>query len=150
PDARCSLVGRDRGVERLRDLIGSEFLLLLVSRTTPERAAAKAVRAAGLAWPAPCRVAVVGADRALRGISVLRDDFGELVRAYGAAGSRAWLIRPDGHLAGSLPLSGRESVDRLPSLMALAIGSPDTAIVSTPEARRRGLGSVRIRGRRVA
>ena len=107
---------------RLRDLIGPEFLLLLVCRTTPERAAAMAIRAAGLAWPAPCRVAVVGADRPLRGVSVLRDDLGELVQAYGAAGSRAWLIRPDGHLAGSLPLPARESVDRLPSLQAVAIG----------------------------
>jgi 3-(3-hydroxy-phenyl)propionate hydroxylase len=151
PDARCTLVGRDRGVERLRDLIGPEFLLLVVSRTTPERAAAKAVRAAGLAWPAPCRVAVVGSDRPLRGISVLRDDLGELVSAYGAAGSRAWLIRPDGHLAGSLPLSGRESVDRLPSLLALAIGAAETGDIRAPEAsRRRSLGSVRIRGRRVA
>ena len=105
---------------RLRDLIGPDFLLLLVCRTTPERAAAMAIRAAGLAWPAPCRVAVVGADRPLRGVSVLRDDVGELVRAYGAAGSRAWLIRPDGHLAGSLPLAGRDAVDRLPALQAMA------------------------------
>ena len=122
PDARCTRLGRERKVARLRDLIGPEFLLLLMCRTTPERAAAVAIRAAGLAWPAPCRVAVVGADRPLRGVSVLRDDLGELVEAYGAAGSRAWLIRPDGHLAGSLPLPARESVDRLPSLQAMAIG----------------------------
>ena len=36
-----------RNVARLRDLIGPEFLLLLVCRTTPERAAAMAIRAAG-------------------------------------------------------------------------------------------------------
>ena len=151
PDARCTLVGRDRGVQRLRDLIGTEFLLLVLSRTTPERAAAKAVRAAGLAWPAPCRIAVVGADRTLRGISVLGDDLGELVRGYGAAGSRAWLIRPDGHIAGSAPLAGRESVDRLPSLMALAIGAAEAGIIHAPEApRRRSLGAIRIRRRRAA
>ena len=120
------LVGK-RNVARLRDLIGPEFLLLLACRTTPERAAAMAIRAAGLAWPAPCRVAVVGADRPLRGVSVLRDDVGELVRAYGAAGSRAWLIRPDGHLAGSLPLAGRDAVDRLPALQAMAIGAAECA-----------------------
>jgi 2-polyprenyl-6-methoxyphenol hydroxylase-like FAD-dependent oxidoreductase len=122
PDARCTPLGREKGITRLRDLVGPEFLLLLVCRTTPERAAAMAVRAVGLAWAAPCRIAVVGADRPLRGVTVLRDDLGELVAAYGAAGSRAWLIRPDGHLAGSLPLAGRESVDRLPRLQAMAIG----------------------------
>jgi 3-(3-hydroxy-phenyl)propionate hydroxylase len=153
PDARCTLLGRERGVERLRDLIGPEFLLLLISRTTPDRAAAMAIRAAGLAWPAPCRVAVVGADRPLRGVSVLHDERGELIRDYGAAGSRAWLIRPDGHLAGSLALAGRESVDRTPSLMAMAIGAPQGSGAGQAEAqapRRRGLGAVRIRRRRAA
>jgi 2-polyprenyl-6-methoxyphenol hydroxylase-like FAD-dependent oxidoreductase len=151
PDARCTLVGRERGVERLRDLVGPEFLLLLVCRTTQERAAAMAVRAAGLAWPAPCRVAVVGADRPLRGVSVLRDEAGELVRAYGAAGSRAWLIRPDGHLAGSLPLPGRDAVDPLPSLQAMAIGvSVDPGSAEPVRPPRRSLAHVRFRRRRAA
>ena len=151
PDGRCTPLGREGNVARLRDLIGPDFLLLLVCRTTPERAAAIAIRAAGLAWPAPCRVAVVGADRPLRGVSVLRDDVGELVRAYGAAGSRAWLIRPDGHLAGSLPLTGRDAVDRLPALQAMAIGAASAPAAHEAEApRRRSLGPVRLRRHRAA
>ena len=151
PDGRCTPVGRERNVARLRDLIGPDFLLLLVCRTTPERAAATAIRAAGLAWPAPCRIAVLGADRPLRGVSVLRDDAGEVVRAYGAAGSRAWLIRPDGHLAGSMPLAGRDAVDHLPALQAMAIGAADAPVASEPAAaRRRSLGPVRLRRRRAA
>ena len=151
PDATCTALGRNRNVARLRDLIGPDFLLLLVCRTTPERAAAMAIRAAGLAWPAPCGVAVVGADRPLRGVTVLRDAAGELVGAYGAAGSRAWLIRPDGHLAGSVALTGRESVDRLPALHAMAIGMTNAPAVHEPAApRRRSLGPMRIRRRRAA
>jgi pentachlorophenol monooxygenase/3-(3-hydroxy-phenyl)propionate hydroxylase len=135
PDGRCTPLGREGNVARLRDLIGPDFLLLLVCRTTSERAAAIAIRAASLAWPAPCRVAVVGADRPLRGVSVLRDDVGELVRAYGAAGSRAWLIRPDGHLAGSMRLTGRDAVDRLPALQAMAIGAASAPTAHEAEAR---------------
>jgi 3-(3-hydroxy-phenyl)propionate hydroxylase len=151
PDGRCTPLGRDVNAMRLRDLIGPDFLLLLVCRTTPERAAAIAIRAAGLAWPAQCRVAVVGADLPLRGVSVLRDDAGELVRDYGAAGSRAWLIRPDGHLAGSLPLTGRDAVDRLPALQAMAIGAASAPMAHLAEApRRRSLGPVRLRRHRAA
>jgi hypothetical protein len=151
PDARCSPLGPERNVARLRDLIGPEFLVLLVCRTTPERAAAMAIRAAGLSWPAPCRVAVVGADTPLRGVSVLRDDVGELVRVYGAAGSRAWLIRPDGHLAGSMPLAGRDAVDRLPALQAMAIGMAGAPVAhERVPSRRRSLGTVRIRRNRTA
>ena len=152
PDGRCTPLGREGNVARLRDLIGPEFLLLLVCRTTPERAAAIAIRAAGLAWPAPCRVAVVGADRPLRGVSVLRDDVGELVRAYGAAGSRAWLIRPDGHLAGSMPLAGRDAVDRLPALQAMADrgGQRTRGARAGAAPRRRSLGPVRLRRHRAA
>jgi hypothetical protein len=148
PDARCTPLGRERDVTRLRDLIGPQFLVLLICRTPPEQAAGMAIRAAGLAWPAPCRVAVVGADRALRGVSVLRDDAGELVAAYGGAGSRAWLIRPDGHLAGSHPLPGRNAVDALPGLLAMAIGVPDArATREMAGAHRRGMRPVRLRGR---
>ena len=75
---------------------------------------------------------MLGADRPLRGVSVLRDDAGELVRAYGAAGSRAWLIRPDGHLAGSLPLAGRDAVDQPPALQAMAIGAANAPVPASP------------------
>ena len=96
-------------------------------------------------------IAVLGADRPLRGVSVLRDDAGEVVRAYGAAGSRAWLIRPDGHLAGSMPLAGRDAVDHLPALQAMAIGAANAPVASEPAAaRRRSLGPVRLRRRRAA
>jgi 3-(3-hydroxy-phenyl)propionate hydroxylase len=125
PDVACRALGTEEAaVVRLRDLVGGDFLALLVCRAGNQPAAAMAIRAAALAWPAPCRIAVVGAEMPLRGVTVLQDDTGELVHTYGAAGSRAWLIRPDGHLAGSVPLDARESVDRLPALQAMAIGDP--------------------------
>jgi 3-(3-hydroxy-phenyl)propionate hydroxylase len=123
PDAACSAMDPDEdGVTRLHDLVGGGFLALLVVSRSADEAAAMAIRAAGFAWPAPCRIAALGPDRPLRHVTVLQDVAGELRRHYGAAGPRAWLIRPDGHLAGSLPLSERHSVDGLPALQAAAIG----------------------------
>jgi 3-(3-hydroxy-phenyl)propionate hydroxylase len=128
PDAACGAMDpADAGVARLRDLVFDGFVALLICRGRPDDAATLAIRAAGLAWPAPCRIAALGPDRQLRDVTVLQDRAGQLLRLYGAAGSRAWLIRPDGHLAGSLPLAARESVDRLPALQAAAIGDRQTA-----------------------
>ena len=137
PDAVCR--GREpdaTGVTRLRELVDGDFLVLLICRAGPRVAASMAIRAAGLAWPAPCRIAVVGADQSLRDVAVLQDHAGELVPIYGAAGSRGWLIRPDGHIAGSVPLDARESVDRLPALQAMAVGDPHWARPA-PAVRRR-------------
>jgi 3-(3-hydroxy-phenyl)propionate hydroxylase len=151
PDAACRALGSEGStVARLRDLMGGGFLALLVCRTGYQAAAAMAIRAVGLAWPAPCRIAVIGANTPLRGVTVLRDDAGELVQAYGAAGSRAWLIRPDGHLAGSVPLDVRESVDRLPPLQAMAIGDPHLATAAPAPKRRRSPSVPRLRRGRVA
>jgi 3-(3-hydroxy-phenyl)propionate hydroxylase len=150
PDAACRAMGKeDADVARLRDLVGGDFLALLVCRTRNDPAAAMAIRAAGLAWPAPCRIAVLGADTPLRGVTVLKDHTAALLQTYGAAGSRAWLIRPDGHLAGSVPLDSRESVDRLPTLQAMAIGDPHLAN-TVPAPRRRSAAVPRLRRRRVA
>jgi 3-(3-hydroxy-phenyl)propionate hydroxylase len=147
PDAVCRGLDPDAaGVTRLRELIGGEFLALLICRTGSRRAASMAIRAAGLAWPAPCRIAVVDGDQPLRDVAVLQDVDQEMVQRYGAAGSRGWLIRPDGHIAGSVPLDRRESVDRLPALQALAIGDRDLA---TPAPVRRRLPAItRPRARR--
>ena len=123
PDARCSVAGPgDPDVTRLRDLFGESFLLLLLMSGS-EAAATAAIRASRLAWPASCRVAVVGAAGPLRGVTVLLDTKGELRRAYGAAESRAFLIRPDGHLAAIQPLTSGEDVDSLSALQARAIGA---------------------------
>jgi 2-polyprenyl-6-methoxyphenol hydroxylase-like FAD-dependent oxidoreductase len=136
PDASCTALGSEEtGVARLRQLVGGDFLALLVCRTGSKAAAAMAIRAAGLAWPAPSRIAVLGADTPLRGVTVLKDPTGGLLHTYGAAGSRAWLIRPDGHLAASVPLDVRESVDRLPPLQAMAIGVSHLATAAPPAAR---------------
>ena len=124
PDAACAAMDPDEaGVTRLRDLMGGDFLTLLVGGHSPDEAAAMAIRAAGLAWPAPCRIAALGPDRPLterhRAPGPSRASCG----ATTALPARArWLIRPDGHLAGSLPLSERDSVDGLPALQAAAIG----------------------------
>ena len=122
PDARCGAPDEAAAVSRLRDLFGSSFVALLVSEA-PEEAARTAVRASRLAWPAPCRVVVLGASGALSGVTVLTDAAGEVRAAYGAAGPAAFLVRPDGHLAAWMPLPRPESVDALPGLQARAIAS---------------------------
>jgi 3-(3-hydroxy-phenyl)propionate hydroxylase len=125
PDARCRPAdpSAGNGVERLRDLLGSSFVALLVCTDGSEIAAPAAVRATRLAWPAPCRVVVVGSSVPLGQATVLEDRERALARRYGAAGPRAWLIRPDGHIAGSLPLPSAAAVDGLPALQAVAIGA---------------------------
>jgi 3-(3-hydroxy-phenyl)propionate hydroxylase len=126
PDAPCRVIGPppESPVERLRDLIGPCFVALLVCGTGSRIAAPAAVRAARLAWAAPCRIVVVGPTAPISPATVLQDVTGALARRYGAAGSRAWLIRPDGHIAGSLPLPAADAVEALPGLQAVAIGAP--------------------------
>ncbi|MGH2455216.1 MAG: FAD-dependent monooxygenase [Candidatus Limnocylindria bacterium] len=135
PDAACRVVDGDGQVARLRELFGHEFVALLVFEDRDELAARVAVRAAGLAWPAPCGVAVVGPGRRLHGVTVLEDVAGDLVRIYTASGPRAWLIRPDGHLAASLDLPTPQAVEGLPGLQAMAIGAATVrGIVPGPRA----------------
>jgi 3-(3-hydroxy-phenyl)propionate hydroxylase len=126
PDAACSALasgpGVSAGITRVRDLLGDQFVALLLVNGE-EQAAAAGVRAARLAWAAPCRVALLGATRRLAGLTVLSDPRGELRRTFGGAGSYAFLVRPDGHLATSLPLPRAEAVDALAGLQARAIGA---------------------------
>jgi 3-(3-hydroxy-phenyl)propionate hydroxylase len=120
PDAPCRSLDRAE-VTRLRELFGNEFVALLVIGS-PREAATAAIRASRLAWPAPCRIVAVGADGPLARVSVLVDSEGEIREAYGQAGSSAYLIRPDGHLAAWIPLRRADAVDALPGLQAIAIG----------------------------
>ncbi len=120
PDAPCRSVDHAK-VTRLRELFGSGFVALLVIGS-PREAATAAIRASRLAWPAPCRIVAVGADGPLAGVTVLVDSEGEIREAYGEAGSSAYLIRPDGHLAAWIPLRRADAVDALPGLQAIAIG----------------------------
>jgi hypothetical protein len=120
PDAPCRAVDGER-VTRLRDLFGAGFVALLISDSSRE-AAAVAIRASRLAWPAPCQVVAIGADGPLAGVTVLADEEGEIRQTYGAAGPSAFLIRPDGHLAAWVPLRRTDAVDALPGLQAIAIG----------------------------
>ena len=106
---------------RLRDLFGTGFVTLLVG-DSPREAAAAAIRASRLAWPAPCQIVVIGPDGPLAGVTVLDDGEGEIRQAYGQAGPSAFLIRPDGHLAAWIPLRRTDAVDALPGLQAIAIG----------------------------
>ncbi|TMB50897.1 MAG: pentachlorophenol monooxygenase [Chloroflexi bacterium] len=69
---------------RLKDRFGSSFVVLLAA--APPAVAAVSRDAA---WPLPAEVVA---------------DVG-LTRIYGPAGPRAWIVRPDGHLASSLPLT---------------------------------------------
>jgi 3-(3-hydroxy-phenyl)propionate hydroxylase len=124
PDAPLSVVGDPRGpARRLADLLGGDFVLLLVCAEEGQLAAGSGVRAARLSWPAPVQVVVVGPARRIAGATVVRDTDGALLATYGAAGPRAWLIRPDGHIAGSVALSQAEAVDQLPVMVARSIGA---------------------------
>jgi 2-polyprenyl-6-methoxyphenol hydroxylase-like FAD-dependent oxidoreductase len=148
PDASCSAFDGSP-VARLRDLLGEAFVVLLICRTVPDLAAAMAIRAVGLSWPAPTRIAALGPGTPLKGVTVLRDAAGDLTRMYGAAGSRAWLIRPDGHLAGSVALATRDAVDGLPALQAMAIGERRADLPApSAERRERARGFLRQRARR--
>ncbi len=122
PDARCGALSGETPVSRLRDLFGAGFVGLLVL-DDQQAAAHAAVRASRLSWSAGCRVAVLGASGALAGVTVLTDPHGEIRRAYGAAGPRAFLIRPDGHLAGSIPLPTPDAVEALCALQARSLGA---------------------------
>ena len=121
PDASCQRIGGPADARRLRDLLGSRFVALLLA-AAPRAASTAAIRASRLAWPAPCDVVVVGADGPLSGVTVLADPQGEIQRGYGGGGASAFLIRPDGHLAARIPMPRPEGVDALPALQAHAIG----------------------------
>jgi len=121
PDARCAALGGETSASRLRDLFGAGFVGLILL-DDPQEAAHAAVRASRLSWSAGCQVAVLGATGALAGVTVLSDPHGEVRRAYGAAGPRAFLIRPDGHLVGSVPLPTPDAVEALCALQARALG----------------------------
>jgi 3-(3-hydroxy-phenyl)propionate hydroxylase len=120
PDAPCRSHD-EASVIRLRDLFGAGFVALLVA-DAPREAAAIAIRASRLAWPAPCRVAAIGPEGPLNGVTVVADVEGEVRRAYGGAGPSAYLVRPDGHLAAWIPLRRTDAVDAMPGLQAIAIG----------------------------
>jgi 2-polyprenyl-6-methoxyphenol hydroxylase-like FAD-dependent oxidoreductase len=120
PDAPCR--SHDKAsVMRVRDLFGAGFVALLVVNA-PREAAAIAIRASRLAWPAPCQVVAIGPDGPLNGVTILADVEGEVRRAYGGAGPSAYLVRPDGHLAAWIPLRRTDAVDAMPGLQAIAIG----------------------------
>jgi 3-(3-hydroxy-phenyl)propionate hydroxylase len=121
PDAPCSSLDTVP-VTRLRDLFGAGFVALVVGNT-PRDAAAAAIRASRLAWPAPCQIVAIGPDGPLAGVTVLKDSEEEIRGAYGEAGPSAYLIRPDGHLAAWIPLKRTDAVDALPGLQAIAIGA---------------------------
>jgi 3-(3-hydroxy-phenyl)propionate hydroxylase len=120
PDAPCRSLDQAKAT-RLRELFGSGFVALLLMGSSRDAAAA-AIRASRLAWPAPCRIVAIGPEGPLAGVTVLDDSGGEIRRAYGEAGSSAYLVRPDGHLAAWIPLKRADAVDALPGLQAIAIG----------------------------
>ena len=121
PDAACRSLGTPSGVTRLRELLGLRFVALLVLEAARDAAKA-AIRASRLTWPAPCDIVALGPDAPLSGVTVLDDPSGEIRRVYGAGGAAAFLIRPDGHLAGSIPLRNADSVEALATLQARALG----------------------------
>jgi 3-(3-hydroxy-phenyl)propionate hydroxylase len=123
PDFACRRLGTARPhVRRLRELLGDDFVVLVALPGQPDAAAHAAVRATRLSWPAPVRVAAIGPDKPLRGIAVLADLQPAEIEPYVARGPRAWLIRPDGHVAATVPLQPLEALDALPRLQARALG----------------------------
>jgi 3-(3-hydroxy-phenyl)propionate hydroxylase len=86
---------------RLRERFGSTFLVLLAG-DGPMAVVEEAARSAS--WPVP--------------VQVIADD--GLSSVYGAAGPRAWIVRPDGHLASSLPLPEQGDTSFIGRLVEMA------------------------------
>jgi 2-polyprenyl-6-methoxyphenol hydroxylase-like FAD-dependent oxidoreductase len=140
PDARCAVLGSNGArASRLRDLVGQGFVALLADGRPGRAASAAAIRAAAIAWPVPSRVVAMGPRAPLSGVTVLDDRHGELRAAYALSGPRAWLIRPDGYLAGSVALTSAEAVDSLPALQARAIGAAQWGADPHPRLRPRAV-----------
>jgi len=94
PDMRLS------DASRLKERFGSTFVVLLAglrphARDIPDVAS----------WPVP--------------VNVVADD--ALTAVYGAAGPRAWIVRPDGHLASSLSLTDA-AAGSVPARLAEMVG----------------------------
>jgi 3-(3-hydroxy-phenyl)propionate hydroxylase len=81
PDARL------RDGSRLKARLGSSFVVLLADVAPKARTAVETAT-----WPVP--------------VEVIADE--GLTAVYGASGPRAWVVRPDGHLASSLSLAGQD------------------------------------------
>ena len=98
PDARLS------DGSRLKERFGPSFVLLLAA--APPELAATSIQAP---WPAP--------------VEVVADE--GLTPVYGSAGPRAWIVRPDGHLASSLALTtsgGKAELAQLVEMVGRAAG----------------------------
>ncbi len=85
---------------RLRERFGESFVVLVAAASEAQADSARA-----LSWPVAVEVV---ADAAL-------------TPTFGASGPRGWVVRPDGHLAGSVALDDA-GVSRLPALVARAAG----------------------------
>ena len=89
---------------RLKERFGSSFVVLLAG-ASPD--VARALKTGS--WSAP--VEVIGDDA--------------LMPVYGAAGPRAWIVRPDGHLASSLSVADEDDTpveERLAEMVGRAAG----------------------------
>lgn len=120
PDAavRCPA---DQTIRRLRELLGGRFVLLLVGGD-----AMQATRLAeSLPAPAqrpPIRVVASGLGEPHPGVTLLDDITRRLERVYAPSGPRAWLIRPDGHLAATRPIDDQLDAAAVGRLLSAATG----------------------------
>lgn len=113
PDAPCSAALDGRPIRRLWELLGDGFVLLLAGA-----GAAGALSGA----PRGCRLLVVDGEPPAGGIAV-KDPDGALARTYAPDGPRAWLIRPDAHLAASFVADpGVDLEDRVAAALGMALG----------------------------
>ncbi|HEX2221385.1 MAG TPA: FAD-dependent monooxygenase, partial [Candidatus Limnocylindria bacterium] len=119
PDVPLTLTAPGDGgrtISRLRRLIGEGFVVLGVGL---DEDAAR--RLGEIAFPVPCRVV---ADRTAAGTVGAIDHTGRLAETYGAHGPRAWVIRPDGHVAGSVPLDRGVPAATVAARVSAAAGMP--------------------------
>jgi 2-polyprenyl-6-methoxyphenol hydroxylase-like FAD-dependent oxidoreductase len=119
PDAPVT-VGAQR--TRLREIVpDGAFLLLVVGGDQWRRPLAATPPVA-----APCQVVVLvageGADHVPPGTRAIGDPSGALRSMYGRSGDRAWLIRPDAHLAGSVALGPDDGLEGALGLIGRASG----------------------------
>jgi 3-(3-hydroxy-phenyl)propionate hydroxylase len=119
PDVPISVGGWEM---RLRELVPDDAFLLLVVAGEEWRGRSSPIPPTDV----PCQVLVLVASRGEGAVPLgsraIGDPSGALRSTYAPSGDRAWLIRPDGHLAGSVALGEDDGLDGVVSLVEQASG----------------------------
>ena len=119
PDVPITLGGRRT---RLRELVPDDAFLLLVVAGDQWRGRSAPIPPEAVSWQVLMLVADGNEGTVPPGSRAICDPSGALRSTYAPSGDRAWLIRPDGHLAGSVALGQNDGLHGALSLVEQASG----------------------------